>query len=132
MKGYIEQIETVTVNNTDFRRVLWTGTHTQLVLMSIPVGGDIGVEVHNHVDQFFRVEQGKGIVIMDKEEFHFEEDFAFIVPAGVEHNVINTGDQDLKLYTLYSPPNHLDSVVHATKEDAEADHEDEAFGHRNN
>lgn len=128
MKGYTGHIEQETLANEHFRHVLWTGTHIQLVVMSIPVGGDIGVETHEHVDQFFRIEAGKGMVVMDGEEIEVAEDDGFIVPAGTEHNVINTGDVALKLYTLYSPPNHIDGIVHKTKEDAEADHEDEAFG----
>ncbi len=128
-KHYFGNIEEETEKNENFRKVIWTGGHSQLVLMSLPVGCDIGVEIHPNVDQFFRIESGEGKVIMDGEEMGFSDNFAFIVPAGVEHNVINTGDKDLKLYTIYSPANHIDSRVHKTKEEAVADTEDEEFGH---
>jgi mannose-6-phosphate isomerase-like protein (cupin superfamily) len=127
---YFGNLEQATLANTDFRRVIHTGEHSQLVLMSLPVGGEIGIETHPHVDQFFRIEQGEGKVIMEGEEMNFSEDFAFIVPANTEHNIINTGSTELKLYTIYSPANHLPDRVHHTKEDADMDTEDEAFGHQ--
>ena len=127
MKGYVDDIEKITEENTSFRKVVYTGNHLQLVVMSLKPGEDIGEEVHPKVDQFFRVEEGKGKVVMDGEETEFEDGFAIVVPSGVSHNVINTGDEDLKLYTIYAPANHIDGIVHATKEDAMADEEDEAF-----
>ncbi len=127
MKGYVDDIERITEENTNFRKVVYTGNHLQLVVMSLKPGEDIGEEVHPKVDQFFRVEEGKGKVIMDGEETEFEDGFAIVVPSGVNHNVINTGDEDLKLYTIYAPANHIDGIVHATKADAMADEEDEAF-----
>lgn len=129
MKYYFGEIEKETEENENFRKVVFTGKHSQLVLMSIPVGGEIGTEVHPNVDQFFRVESGKGKLIINGEEKEFADDFAFIVPAGSEHNVVNTGDEPLKLYTIYSPANHIDGRIHATKADADADIEDEEFGH---
>jgi mannose-6-phosphate isomerase-like protein (cupin superfamily) len=126
---YFDNIESATLANDNFRKVLWTGSHTQLVLMSLKPGEDIGTEVHPHVDQFFRIESGSATVIIAGEERQAGDDDAFIVPAGAEHNVVNTGEGDLKLYSLYSPANHIDGRVHATKADAEADLEDEAFGH---
>jgi len=129
MKYYFGNIEKETEENTNFRKVIFTGKYSQLVLMTLPAGCDIGVEVHPKVDQFFRVEAGKGKLIIDGEEREFEDDFAFIVPAGSEHNVVNTGDKELKLYTIYSPANHIDGRVHQTKEEAEADTKDEDFGH---
>lgn len=131
MNYYFANIEEQTKENDNFRKVVWTGEKSQLVLMSIPAGGEIGVETHPKVDQFFRVEAGKGKVIMNGEEMEFEDDFAFIVPAGVEHNVVNNGEEAIKLYTIYSPANHIDGRIHKTKEEAEADTEDEAFGHAN-
>jgi mannose-6-phosphate isomerase-like protein (cupin superfamily) len=119
MTGYIGLIEKETLENTNFRKVLYTGDHSQLVVMSIRPNETIGMEVHSTVDQFFRIEQGSGKVIRNGVEDTFEEDYGFIVPAGVEHDVINTGDTDLKLYTIYSPPNHPDGTIHKTKEEAE-------------
>ena len=123
MKGFISNIEQDTLENSDFRKVLYTGKTSQLVLMSIPVGGEIGDEVHG-LDQFFRIEEGVGKVIMDGVEHTISDGTAFIVPAGMQHNVINTSNDDaLKIYTIYAPPNHRDGVVHATKEEAEKDDE---------
>ena len=128
MKGYVDDIEEITEENTNFRKVVYTGNHLQLVVMSLKPGEDIGEEVHPKVDQFFRVEEGKGKVVMDGEETEFEDGFAIVVPSGVRHNVVNTSDtEELKLYTIYTPANHIDGIVHATKEDAMADEEDEAF-----
>lgn len=128
-KYYFGNIEKETEENENFRKVIFTGENSQLVLMSLPVGCDIGVETHPNVDQFFRIESGQGKVIIGGEEMEFSDDFAFVVPAGVEHNVINTGNKELKLYTIYSPANHIDGRVHKTKEEAMADTEDEDFGH---
>lgn len=128
-KYYLGNIEKETEKNENFRKVIFTGEYSQLVLMSIPAGGEIGEEVHPKVDQFFRVEAGKGKLVIDGEEKEFEDDFAFIVPAGSKHNVVNTGKEPIKLYTIYSPANHIDGRIHATKADADADTEDEEFGH---
>lgn len=120
MRGYVENIEELTLKNEDFRRVLYTGKHSQLVLMSVPGGGEIGEEVHT-VDQFLRVEAGLGKAILDGVEHMMQDGSAIVVPAGTKHNVINMSTEALKLYTLYSPPHHKDGVVHKTKADAQAD-----------
>ena len=120
MKGFIKDIEDLTEDNRDFRKVLYTGKHLQLVLMALKPGEEIGEEVHADRDQFFRVEKGKGEVWIDGECTRIKSDDAIIVPAGAKHNLINTGDNALKLYTLYRPPEHKDGVVRATKTDAEA------------
>ena len=125
MKGYVDNIERATVENEDFRRVLYTGRNLQLVLMTLPPGCDIGEEVHEDRDQFFRIEQGEGEIRIDGVANRVEDDFAVIVPAGARHNVVNTGDRPLRLYTLYAPPEHRDGVVHKTKEQAERDHDDD-------
>lgn len=123
--GYIDDIEEKTLQNSSFRKVLYTGTHMQLVVMSLKSGEDIGEEVHDHVDQFFRIESGEGKVVMDGVESDVKDDMVFIVPAGVKHNVINTSsDVDLKLYTIYSPPNHPDGTEHVTREEAMEAEED--------
>ena len=122
MKGYCDDIERVTVANDDFRRVLYTGAHLQLVLMTLQPGEEIGEEVHEDRDQFFRIEEGRGEVRIDGAANKVEDDFAVIVPAGARHNVVNTGDAPLRLYTLYGPPEHRDGVVHKTKAQAERDH----------
>ena len=127
MKGYCDNIEKRTVENRDFRRVLYTGHNLQLVLMTLPAGCDIGEEVHPDRDQFFRFEEGNGVVRIDGVDNHVEEDFAVIVPAGARHNVINTGVAPLRLYAIYGPPEHKDSVVQATKEEAEARHHSEEW-----
>ena len=119
MKGFIDDIEKRTESNRDFRRVLYTGRHMQLVLMSLEPGKEIGEEVHEDTDQFFRVEDGKGEVTIDGRTTSIESAVAIIVPAGARHNIRNTGDDDLKLYTLYAPPHHADGTVHRTREDAE-------------
>jgi mannose-6-phosphate isomerase-like protein (cupin superfamily) len=123
MNGYVDNIERATVVNEDFRRVLYTGKNLQLVLMTLPPGCDIGEEVHDDRDQFFRIEEGEGEIWIDGVANQVEDDFAVIVPAGARHNVINTGAAPLHLYTLYGPPEHRDGVVHVTKEQAEAQHE---------
>lgn len=125
MKGYVDNIEKLTLANENFRQVLFTGTHCQLVLMTLKPSEEIGKEVHQNVDQFFRVEAGDGKVVMDGEEKAVGDGDAFIVPAGTEHNVVNTSsDQPLRLYTIYSPPQHKDGTVHKTREEAMADEED--------
>ncbi len=117
--GYVDNIEERTKENSSFRKVLYTGTYMQLVVMSLKPGEDIGGEVHDHVDQFFRIEQGEGKVFMNGEEHMVKDDMVIIVPAGVQHNVTNTSDtEDLKLYTIYSPANHPDGTEHVTKEEA--------------
>ena len=124
MKGYHDDIEQQTVENGDFRRVLYTGGHLQLVLMSLPPGCDIGSEVHEDRDQFFRFEEGRGQVDIDDNTYDVVDGSAVIVPAGARHNVINTGTGPLKFYTVYGPPEHRDGTVHATKADAREEHFD--------
>lgn len=123
MKGFVEDIEDLTVENAAFRRVLYTGKHLQLVLMALKAGEEIGAETHLGHDQFFRVERGKGEVWIDGERTKIKRDDAIVVPAGANHNIVNTGSKSLKLYTLYAPPQHHDGVVRATKADAAADEE---------
>jgi mannose-6-phosphate isomerase-like protein (cupin superfamily) len=125
MKGYCDDIEKATIANEDFRRVLYTGRNLQLVLMTLPPGCDIGEEVHEDRDQFFRIEEGSGEVLIDGQTHAIEDDDAIIVPAGARHNVRNTGDAPLRFYTLYGPPEHRDGVVHKDKAQAERDHEDD-------
>lgn len=120
MKGYVADIEKAALANENFRTVLYTAKFCQLVVMSIPVGGDIGEEVHT-LDQFLRVEQGEGKAVLDGVEHTITNGFAILVPAGARHNIANTGTVPMKLYTVYSPPNHRDGVVHQTKADAERD-----------
>ena len=123
MKGFVADIEELTDDNSDYRRVLYTGSHLQLVLMSLAPGEEIGEEVHKSGDQFIRVEKGKGEVWIDGQRTKIKADHAFIIPAGARHNVINTGNKRMKLYTLYSPPEHHEGFVAATKSDAEASQE---------
>ncbi|MDD3548446.1 MAG: cupin domain-containing protein [Candidatus Pacebacteria bacterium] len=119
MKGYIGPIEKLTTENDNFRKVLYTAKHSQLVLMSLKPKEEIGMEVHPDNDQFFRFEQGLGKVIIDDNEYEVKDGFAVIVPAGAQHNVINTsGTEALKIYTIYSPAHHKDGIVRATKEEA--------------
>ncbi len=127
-RGYCENIDKATVENDDFRRVLYTGEHLQLVLMTLQPGDEIGSEVHPDRDQFFRIEEGEGVIDIDGRENRVEDDFAVIVPAGARHNVRNIGSRPLRLYTLYGPPEHKDQVVQATKAEAEARHHDEEWG----
>ena len=122
MHGFVEDIEDLTVKNINFRRVLYTAKHCQLVLMALQAGEEIGAEVHT-LDQFFRVEEGTGEAVLDGVRSPLRAGFAIVVPAGAKHNIINTGTVPLKLYTLYSPPNHRDGVIHPTRKDAEADSE---------
>lgn len=122
IKGYHANIEQLTLANENFRQVLYTGHHSQLVLMSLRPGEAIGAEVHADNDQFFRFEQGQGRVVINDAEYSVNDGDAIIVPAGAQHNVINTStDQPLKLYTLYAPAHHQDGVVRATKAQAETD-----------
>jgi mannose-6-phosphate isomerase-like protein (cupin superfamily) len=125
MKGFVADIEQLTEENTNFRRVLYTGKNMQLVLMSLKPGEEIGAEVHEDRDQFFRVEKGAGEVEIDGVRTPVKSDEAIIVPAGARHNVINTGKEPLQMYTLYGPPEHKEGTVHVTK--AEADAHEEHF-----
>ena len=127
MRGFHDDIEHLTTDNGDFRRVLYTGKNLQLVLMCLPPGCDIGSEVHKDRDQFFRFEEGHGEVEIDDNTYHVADGSGIIVPAGARHNVRNSGDAPLKLYTLYSPPEHKDAVVQSTKEEADARHHDEEW-----
>jgi len=126
MLGWVADIERATLDNENFRTVLWTGEHSQLTVMRIAAGEDIGLEVHPDHDQFIRIEEGKGRAELgpskgEVEETHdVEADWAIVVPAGTWHNVVNTGDGDLKVYSLYSPPEHPPNTVHRTKAEAEA------------
>jgi|NGEPerStandDraft_6_1074524.scaffolds.fasta_scaffold34023_2 mannose-6-phosphate isomerase-like protein (cupin superfamily) len=122
MKGYVQDIESLAVKNNDFRRVLYTAENCQLVLMALKPKEEIGAEVHK-LDQFFRVEEGSGEAVLDGVRTAIHAGFAVVVPAGIKHNIINTGSVPLKLYTIYAPPNHRDGVVHHTRADAEADDE---------
>ena len=123
MKGYVEDIEQVTQDNTDFRRVLYTGHNLQLVAMSINPGEEIGEEVHDDRDQFFRIEAGEGVISIDGVDHAVHDDDGVIVPQGARHNVKATGTEPLKLYTIYGPPEHRDGVVRKTKADAEQQEE---------
>src|SRR5688572_30034177 len=123
MRGFVGDIETQTTQNRDFRRVLYTGSQMQLVLMAIEPGGEIGEEVHEDIDQFFRVEQGTGEVLIDGRRSPVTDGTAIVVPSGAKHNVKNTGDSPLLLYTLYAPPHHEDGTVQHTKAEADASEE---------
>jgi mannose-6-phosphate isomerase-like protein (cupin superfamily) len=123
MKGFVDDIERLTEDNEDYRRVLYTGHHLQLVLMALKPGEEIGDEVHDDRDQFFRVEAGEGELVIDGATRPVKADFAMIVPAGARHNVRNTGRESLKLYTVYGPPEHRRDVVQGTKKESEGDHE---------
>ena len=119
MKGFVGDIEDQAEDNSDFRRVVYTGKNLQLVLMSLKPGEDIGEEVHKDRNQFFRIEKGKGEVLIDGKRSKIKGDDAVLVPAGARHNIVNTGEKPLRLYTLYGPPEHRDGTVHATKADAQ-------------
>ncbi|NTW89809.1 MAG: cupin domain-containing protein [Candidatus Moranbacteria bacterium] len=120
MKGYHAMIEQATLENSDFRKVLYTGKNSQLVLMSLRPKEEIGAEVHPENDQFFRFEKGEGKCVIDENEYELRDGVAIVVPAGARHNIINTSEtEDLKMYTIYSPPHHKDGIVRATKETAE-------------
>jgi len=125
--GYCDNIERRTVENEDFRRVLYTGGHLQLVVMTLQPGDEIGEEVHDDRDQFFRIEQGSGSIDIDGVENKVTDDFAVIVPAGARHNVRNTGDAPLRLYTIYGPPEHKAGIVQSTKAEADARHPHEEW-----
>ena len=127
MNGYHDNIETLTAANRDFRRVLYTGKHLQLVLMTLQPGEEIGSEVHDGIDQFFRFEEGEGVVDIDAVEHMVEDGSGVIVPSGARHNVRNIGDGPLKLYTIYGPPEHQDAITQSTKADADARHAHEEF-----
>ena len=121
MKGFFTNIERDTLENENYRKVLYTSEYSQLVLMSLRPGEEIGMEVHPDNDQFFRIEKGQGKCIIDGNEYDLEDGVAIVVPAGSQHNVINVSDSDeLKLYTIYSPAHHKDGIVRATKAEAEA------------
>ncbi len=121
MKGFVDNIEKLTEENENFRKVLYTAKNSQLVVMSLKPLEDIGMEVHQ-LDQFLRVEKGVGKAILDGVEHEIGDGFAIVVPAGTNHNIVNTSTvEEMKLYTVYSPPNHLDGKIHVTKSDAEAD-----------
>lgn len=125
MHGYSSNIEKDTLENEHFRKVLYTSKHSQLVLMSLKPGEEIGMEIHDENDQFFRFEKGQGKCIIDSDEYDLADGSAIVVPAGAQHNIINTSKtEDLKLYTIYSPAHHKDGTIHATKEDAETDEEE--------
>jgi mannose-6-phosphate isomerase-like protein (cupin superfamily) len=120
---YVENLEIDTVENDNFRKVLNTTDKSQLVVMSLLPNEDIGEEVHD-VDQFIRIEQGEGKAVLDGEEYDIEKDYAVVIPAGTRHNIINSGESEMKLYTIYTPPNHPAGTIHKTKEEAEADEHD--------
>ncbi len=124
MRGFVTTIEQDSLNNDFFREVIFTAKHSQLVLMSLKPNEDIGEEVHETIDQFFRIEKGKGRAVIEGESFPISDGSAVVIPAGTLHNIINTSDSEpLKLYTVYSPPNHQDGTIHKTKEEAEASSE---------
>ena len=122
MKGFVQDIESLATRNHDFRRVLYTAKHCQLVVMALQPGEEIGSEIHK-LDQFFRVEDGTGEAVLDGVRTAIRAGFAIVVPAGATHNIVNSGSVPLKLYTLYAPPNHRDGVIHHTRAEAEADTE---------
>lgn len=124
MKGFVQNIEKLTVENDNYRKVLYTGKHMQLVLMTLQAGEEIGREVHEGHDQFFRIEEGQGRISIDDNEYDVKDDDAMIVPAGAWHNVVNTGSTPLRLYTLYGPPEHREGVLHPTKADEKEEHFD--------
>ena len=123
MKGFVDDIEELTEDNSKFRQVLYTAKKMQLVVMALERGGEIGEEVHSDVDQFFRVETGKGEISIDGAVSKIKTGTVMIVPAGSRHNIKNTGDKPLKLYTVYAPPHHADGTIHATKAAADASKE---------
>jgi len=125
MKGFCSNIEKDTLENANFRRVLYTGKNSQLVLMSLPPKEDIGMEVHMENDQFFRIEKGEGKCIIDGNEYELKDGTAIVVPAGAQHNIINTSEtEELKMYTIYSPAHHKDGIVRVTKQEAETNGEE--------
>lgn len=125
MKGFYSNIEIDTLENENFRKVLYTGKNSQLVLMSLLPNEEIGMEVHEENDQFFRFEGGEGLCIIDGNEYEVEDGVAIVIPAGAEHNIINTSEtENLKMYTIYSPAHHKDGIVRETKEEAEENDEE--------
>ena len=124
MSGYIANIEDKTLANDKFREVLFTTPKSQLVVMALQAGEDIGEEVHENVDQFLRIESGEGVAVLDGEETTIGDGSAIVIPAGVKHNVINRGSEMMKLYTIYTPPEHRDGTIHVTKAEAQADEAD--------
>jgi mannose-6-phosphate isomerase-like protein (cupin superfamily) len=121
MNGFHDNIEKITIENTLFRKVLYTGKHSQLVLMSLKPKEEIGMETHPDNDQFFRFEQGEGMCVIDGHEYPVRDGYAIVIPAGAEHNIINMSEtDDLKMYTIYSPAHHKDGIVRATRKEAEA------------
>lgn len=122
-KGFLVDLEEATKENEHYRKVLYTGSYSQLVLMSLQPGEEIGEEVHG-LDQFIRFEEGKGKVVLDGKEHAVEDDWAVVIPAGVRHNVVNTGNGPLKLYSIYSPPEHKDGTLHRAKKDEQEEHFD--------
>lgn len=127
MNGFSDNIEKLSLDNEDFRRVIYTAKNSQLVLMSLKPGEEIGEEVHD-VDQFIRCDAGTGQAVLNDVPHEFSDGFAVVVPAGEKHNIINSGSEPMKIYTLYAPPHHRDGVVHHTKADAEADATDKFEG----
>ena len=130
MKGFVKNIEEATLNNDTFRTVLYTGNYMQLVVMKLKAGEEIGLEQHGQ-DQFIRIESGTGKALLDKKVHVLTDDTALIIPAGTKHNIINSGKDDMKLYTLYAMPHHADKKVHKTKKESERDektHSDEFLG----
>jgi len=127
MKGYVDNIEKAAMDNSNFRKVLYTAKNCQLVVMSLKPGEDIGSEVHN-LDQFIRIEKGNGKSVLDGVEHQISDGFAVLIPAGTKHNIINGTSGEMKIYTLYAPPNHLDGTIHKTKQDAIADEEEHFDG----
>ena len=124
-KGFVQNIEKLTEDNTNFRKVIYTALHSQLVLMSLVPSEEIGMETHPENDQFFRVESGEGKAVIDESEYTFGAGFCIVIPAGAQHNIINTSTtRILKLYTIYSPAHHRLDVVHATKKEATASDEE--------
>lgn len=124
MRGHIVDLEQETKTNNDFRRVIYTAEHSQLVLMSLQPGEEIGLETHSDNDQFIRLDAGEGRVMLDDAEYPIKEGYGIVIPAGAKHNLVNTGQGIMKLYTLYSPPHHEDGVLHSDKSHAEADSEE--------
>lgn len=127
MKGYVSNIEKLTLENINFREVLYTAKNSQLVLMALMAGEEIGEEIHD-VDQFLRVEKGTGEAVLAGVVYEIEDGSGIVVPAGTKHNIINTGSEPMNLYTVYMPPHHRDGVIHRTKDDAEMDETDEFDG----
>ena len=127
MKGYVTNIEKLSLENNNFRKVLYTDKNSQLVLMSLLAGEEIGEEIHD-VDQFLRVEKGTGTAILSDLPYNLADGSVIVVPAGTKHNIINTGADEMKLYTLYMPPHHKDGIIHKTKAEGEADTSDEFDG----